>query len=104
MNHARHWLCPAFWPGTVPSDLARQPALGTLHLEGNQLTGGLEDFAAAVPTAPERSRLFHFDASRNQLTGQLPDGLQRLGTFSPDQQFVMATEDGMVRRGAARSK
>jgi len=81
-------------PGTVPPSLATQPELGTLRLEGNKLGGTLERFAAALPG--RRSNLFHVDVSRNQITGPLPDDLQRLGVFAPDQAFVMSSADGQV--------
>lgn len=81
-------------PGTVPPSLARQPQLGTLRLEGNKLGGGLAPFADALPPA---SRLYHFDVSRNQLTGGLPKGMQQMGVFEPGEDFVMASPDGKVR-------
>ena len=80
-------------PGTVPPSLAQQPRLGTLRLEGNRLGGSLDSFAGALPS---NSQMFHFDVSRNDIGGALPNGLQRLGAFSPDQQFVMLTPAGQV--------
>ena len=81
--------------GEVPASLAKQPQLGTLRLDGNQLGGSLEAFAAALPEA--NCTLFLLDVSRNQLGGPLPAELERLGVFSPDQQFVMSTQAGQVR-------
>lgn len=89
----QHPHCSAHSSGSLPVSLARQPQLGTLRLGGNQLGGTLEDFAGALPP---QNHLFHFDVSSNQISGHVPDGLQGLGVFSPDQQFVTVTPAGQV--------
>jgi hypothetical protein len=91
--------------GWLPPALAQQPRLGTLRLEGNRLDGGLGAFASALPK--EGSPLFHLDVSRNAFGGDLPSGLERLGVFSRDAQFVAGTAGGQVggppRAGGGRA-
>jgi hypothetical protein len=70
--------------GDLPADIASQPALLLAWLNGNQLSGSLAAFAAALPapTAKSASMLGDLRASGNGLTGALPPELgDRLGVW-----------------------
>jgi hypothetical protein len=56
--------------GSIPTVLGRHRNLLHLDLSSAGLTGGLEEFAAALATNADRKLLVQFNASFNQLGGR----------------------------------
>jgi hypothetical protein len=72
---------PLLFTGTLPHWLAL-PYLSYIGLGNNQLTGDLNEFAAALP-GDNAWIGSYFDVSYNQLTGDVPEALGHLAAFSP---------------------
>lgn len=66
--------------GEVVPEFAQQPNLAYLSLASNRFTGNLKAFAAMLK--PDTRVGAVFDVSSNQLTGELPSGLQFLAALN----------------------
>ena len=66
--------------GAIPAEFGRMPHLRRLVLNNNKLSGGLDDFSAALPA---HNKLQWLDIAHNQFSGTLfaPD-IVKLAVFS----------------------
>lgn len=71
--------------GSLPASVARLPKLWALNITENRLSGGLKDFADALPTG---NVIRQFEVAFNELTGPLPIDLSKLSILGGEHHEV----------------